>query len=105
MTARPVGGMLHRSAILAVVDHGRSRNRRSLLYMAVGLTAVFVSLAYCGALDSRHYSGAVQRFATISAEAFPPDFARWRSWALPLLETLTMSIASTLISSVVALVL
>ncbi len=73
--------------------------------MAVGLTAVFVSLAYCGALDSRHYSGALERFATISAEAFPPDFTRWRSWALPLLETLAMSVASTLISAVVALVL
>jgi len=105
MTARPVGGMLHRSAILAVVDHGRSRNRRSLLYMAVGLTAAFVSLAYCDALDPRHYSGAVERLAAIAAEAFPPDFTRWRSWALPLLETLAMSIASTIVSSVVALVL
>ncbi len=105
MTAGPIAGGLHRSEILAVVDQGRSRNRRSLLYMAVGLTAVFVSLAYCGALDSRHYSGALERFATISAEAFPPDFTRWRSWALPLLETLAMSIASTLISAVVALVL
>jgi phosphonate transport system permease protein len=105
MTARPVGGVLHRSAILAVVDQGRSRNRRSLLYMAVGLTAAFVSLAYCDALDPRHYSGALERFAAIAAEAFPPDFTRWRSWALPLLETLAMSIASTIISSVVALVL
>jgi phosphonate transport system permease protein len=104
MTAGPIGGGLHRSEILAVVDQGRS-NRRSLLYMAVGLTTVFVSMAYCGTLDSRHYSGALERFATISAEAFPPDFTRWRSWALPLLETLAMSIASTVISSVVALVL
>jgi phosphonate transport system permease protein len=105
MIAGLIGGRLHRSAILAVVDQGRSRNWTSLLYMAVGLTVVFVSLGYCSALDSRHYSGALERFAAISAEAFPPDFTRWRSWALPLLETLAMSIASTLISCVVALIL
>jgi phosphonate transport system permease protein len=105
MTAEPIGGGLHRSEILDVVNQGRSRNRRSLLYMAVGLTTVFVSLAYCNALDPRRYSGALERFATIAAEAFPPDFTRWRSWTLPLLETLAMSIASTVISAVVALVL
>src|ERR1700730_9439346 len=105
MSAGPIGDRLRRSEILAVADQGRSRNRRSLLYMAVGLTAAFVSLAYCDALDSRHYSGVFDRVTAIAAEAFPADFTRWRSWALPLLETLAMSIASTVISCVVALVL
>jgi len=105
VTAEPEGDGVRRAEILAVVDQGRSRNRRSLLYMAIGATAAIVSLAYCGALDARHYAGALERFTAIAAEAFPPDFTRWRSWTLPLLETLAMSIASTVIGSVIALVL
>ena len=96
---------IFRSDILAVVKQARQRNHRSVLYMALGLTAALFSLAYCGAFDSRHYSGAFERFLVVTGEAFPPDFSRWRSWILPLFETLAMSLASSVISTVVALFL
>jgi phosphonate transport system permease protein len=105
MTAGAIEDRRYRSEILAVVQQGRSRERRSLLHIAIGVAAVVVSLIYCDAANVQHYAGALGRFGAIAAEAFPPDFTRWRSWAVPLAETLAMSIVSTAISAVVALVL
>jgi phosphonate transport system permease protein len=105
MRAGPAGSALHRSEILAVVNRGRAKDRRSLWYIAAGAAAVVLSLIYCDAADLRLYAGASDRFVTIVAEAFPPDFTRWRSWIVPLVETLAMSIASTAISALVALIL
>jgi phosphonate transport system permease protein len=105
MSAPLSEGDRYRPEILAVVNEARSRDCRSALYVVTGVAVVLLSLVYCDAANLRHYSGAPERFVAIAAEAFPPDFTRWRSWAIPLMETLAMSIVSTAISSVVALVL
>jgi phosphonate transport system permease protein len=105
MTDGSIEDHRYRSEILAVANQGRSRDRRRLLHIAIGAAAVLLSLIYCDAANLQHYAGAAERFGAIAAEAFPPDFARWRNWAVPLAETLAMSIVSTAISSLVALVL
>ena len=103
MSAGSAGSELYRSEILAVVNRGRSKERRSILYIVAGAAAVALSLVYCNAVNLQPYVGALDRFAAIVAEAFPPDFTRWRSWIVPLFETLAMSVASTAISALIAL--
>lgn len=88
-----------------VAERDRSRKQIGLAYLSIGFGITLVSLVYCGILEWQRYAGALDRTAAIAIEAFPPDFTRWRSWILPLLETLAMSIASTVIGGITALVL
>jgi phosphonate transport system permease protein len=67
------------------------------------LATVGVALGYGGALDTQRYVDALPTLMHLAADAFPPDFTRWRAWGKPLLETLAMSIAGTAVSALAAL--
>lgn len=105
MIVRPGENPAHSTAIDKLVKLKRSRDRLTLTYAAAIFATTVLAMAYCGVLDPEQYAGALGRSAQIASEALPPDFSRWRNWIWPLVETLAMSIASTMIGASVALVL
>ncbi len=59
--------------------------------------------AYAGAFDLRRYVDALPAILQLAAGALPLDFSRWQKWGRPLLETLSMSIAGTVLGAATAL--
>lgn len=70
------------------------------LTLAAGL--VLAAMAYAGVLDPSRYRDALPTILTLAADSLPPDFSRWQNWGKPLLETLSMSIAGTLLALLAA---
>ena len=64
---------------------------------------VACAFVYAGAFDLRRYADAVPTILQLAADALPPDFSRWPNWGRPLLETLSMSIAGTVLGAAAAL--
>lgn len=62
--------------------------------VAVILCACFVT----GLFDPQRLAEGIPAIVQIGGEMMPPDFARWRAWMRPLLDTLAMSIAGTAIA-------
>ncbi len=100
--------ILRDSTTSSEVDPGsilRSARLRDVLrgcwiFAGVGLAAsVF---AYAGVLAIDRYWGAASTISTLARDSIPPDFARWRSWMRPLLDTLAMSLSGTLLGVALA---
>lgn len=89
--------------LAAVLADGRRRRNTSLAGVGVTLLVVGGAFFYAGALDPKRYSDAVPTILTLLGEALPPDFVRWAKWGKPLLETLSMSIAGTVLGATAAL--
>lgn len=66
------------------------------------MIVIAAAFLYAGALDPRRYSDALPTILTLLGEALPPDFGRWTKWGRPLLETLSMSVAGTVLGAIAA---
>jgi phosphonate transport system permease protein len=81
--------------------------RRSALRGAgfvFGIAAVCVaSLAATGVFDVQRFMEGGPAIAQLAFEMVPPDFSRWQSWLRPLLDTLAMSIAGTVLAVIFSL--
>jgi phosphonate transport system permease protein len=77
--------------------------RASLLRYAALAAVVLAALAFTGMLDRERLFEGVPALAQIASEMVPPDFARWRAWLRPLLDTLAMSVAGTALAVALAL--
>ncbi|MEQ9042379.1 MAG: phosphonate ABC transporter, permease protein PhnE [Alphaproteobacteria bacterium] len=53
--------------------------------------------------DSRRFIEGIPALAQLASEMVPPDFGRWQHWLKPLLDTLAMSIAGTVLAVVISL--
>lgn len=73
----------------------RTLRRRAALALIGGVAAA--AFAYAGLLDPGRYRDVLRPIVTLAGDALPPDFSRWPNWGRPLLETLAMSIAGTVI--------
>jgi phosphonate transport system permease protein len=83
---------------------GSDAATRAALARAVALLAVVgAALAFTGAFDRERLVDGLPALAQIGSEMVPPDFARWRFWMRPLLDTLAMSVAGTALSVGLAL--
>ena len=91
--------------IAAILADGRRRARNTALLGASGVAAISCAFLYAGAFDLGRYAQAFSTIIQLAADALPPDFSRWRNWGRPLLETLSMSIAGTVLGAAAALVL
>jgi phosphonate transport system permease protein len=87
----------------AVLADGRRRLRNTAGLWAAGVLIVACAFAYGGAFDLRRYAEALPTILQLAADALPPDFSRWQNWGRPLLETLSMSIAGTVLGAAAAL--
>ena len=86
--------------ILAADSKGR---RKLLLQILCVLAIVTLSLWLTGMLDGDRLAEGLPAIGVLVTEMIPPDFARWRDWVDPLLETLAMSIAGTALAIALSL--
>ncbi len=89
--------------IAAILAEDRRRVRNTAALSLAGLTVIACAFLYGGAFDLRRYADALPTILQLAADAMPPDFSRWQSWGRPLLETLSMSIAGTVLGAAAAL--
>ena len=87
----------------AVLTNSLQRWWRNAAWLTVAAGLAVAAMAYAGVLDPARYRDAVPTILTLAADSLPPDFSRWRSWGRPLLETLSMSVAGTLLALLAAL--
>lgn len=87
----------------AVLDAGRRNLRHNAVGTALGIAAILLAFAYAGVFDLARYRGALTTILTLAGDATPPDFSRWAKWGKPLVETLAMSVAGTVLGGLIAL--
>jgi phosphonate transport system permease protein len=80
----------------------RERVRHARLVAAIVATCI-AALAIAGFFDAARFVDGAPAIARLASEMVPPDFARWRSWLAPLLDTLAMSVAGTALAVALSL--
>jgi phosphonate transport system permease protein len=95
--------MSEAAAYDALAGEWRRRRIRRLATTALATAIVVAAFAYAGALNLSRYADAAPTIAQLARESVPPDFARWREWGRPLLETLATGIAGTALGATLAL--
>ncbi|MEO0938829.1 MAG: phosphonate ABC transporter, permease protein PhnE [Pseudomonadota bacterium] len=73
----------------------RLEQRRLLLQVGGVALIVLLCLWLTGMLDGGRLAEGLPAIGTLFSELFPQDFARWRQWVMPMVETLAMSVAGT----------
>ncbi|WNV05239.1 phosphonate ABC transporter, permease protein PhnE [Candidatus Methylospira mobilis] len=93
----------HRSGLDAVLAaHGREELKRGLRFVCA--MAVFVcAFGFAGVFDPERYRDALATIVTLLGDSLPPEFARWKHWGRPLLDTLAMSVSGTALACFAAL--
>jgi phosphonate transport system permease protein len=87
------------ASILALRRRGRFRTKA----IAFGVFAMIALALYLADLfNLARYADASRTVLTLVGDALPPDFSRWRHWGRPLLDTLAMSVAGTVIACAAA---
>jgi phosphonate transport system permease protein len=81
----------------------RRRQWRSAAVAAPAVALLGAAFAYAGAFDLARYADAAPTIVTLCRDSMPPDFARWREWGRPLLETLATGVAGTVLGAALAL--
>jgi phosphonate transport system permease protein len=79
------------------------RRIRLALWAAVIVGVVVACCGYVGLLDAQRLSDGIPALFSLLGEMLPPDFTRAGSWAVPLLDTLAMSVAGTALSIALSL--
>jgi phosphonate transport system permease protein len=59
---------------------------------------ILLSLWQSGLLNGQRLSQGLPAIGVMVSEMIPPDFARWRQWVSPMIDTLTMSVAGTFLA-------
>ena len=91
------------AALLAVLGETRRRQWRLALVLAALGAGTVAAFAYTGMFDPERYRDALGTMLALARDAWPPDFRRWPEWGRPLLETLAMSVAGTVLGALLAL--
>ncbi len=86
-----------------ILTEERAQGRRQALLVAGILALCVVALAITGFFDAARFAEGIPALAQLASEMVPPDFSRWQSWMRPLLDTLAMSIAGTLLAVILSL--
>ena len=81
----------------------RRRQWRGAAIAAPAVALLGVAFAYAGAFDLARYADAAPTILTLCRDSMPPDFARWREWGRPLLETLATGVGGTVLGAALAL--
>lgn len=87
----------------AVLADERRSARANALSTVLGVGVILLAFGYAGVFDVARYSGALTTILTLAGDATPPDFSRWAKWGKPLVETLAMSVAGTVLGGLAAL--
>jgi phosphonate transport system permease protein len=90
-------------AYKAILGEARSRGHRSTLLALAVVAIALAALAITGFFDATRFIEGGPALAQLMREMIPPDFSRWQSWVRPLVDTLAMSIAGTVLAVVLSL--
>jgi phosphonate transport system permease protein len=81
----------------------RKAGMRQALLVACLLVVCAVALTITGFFDAARFAEGIPALAQLFSEMIPPDFSRWQHWLRPLLDTLAMSIAGTILAVILSL--
>jgi phosphonate transport system permease protein len=76
---------------------------RQALLVAFLLVVCAAALTITGFFDAVRFAEGIPALAQLFSEMIPPDFSRWQHWLRPLLDTLAMSIAGTILAVILSL--
>lgn len=93
--------MLSKHDTILMAD--RASGRRQTILIATILAICVAALAITEFFDAARFADGVPALMQLASEMVPPDFARWREWMRPLLDTLAMSIAGTVLAVILSL--
>lgn len=86
-----------------ILDAARREAWRHAQLVAAVLLVCIIALAISGFFDAQRFIEGGPAIAQLASEMVPPDFERWRHWLRPLLDTLAMSIAGTVLAVLLSL--
>jgi phosphonate transport system permease protein len=86
---------------LIAEEHGRWM--RFVFRLGLAVPVILICFYYVGLLDPQRLTEGVPSIVSLMYESMPPDFSEARSWFKPLVDTLTMSVAGTVIAVVLSL--
>lgn len=86
-----------------ILDAARREAWRHAQLVAAVLLVCIIALAISGFFDANRFIEGAPAIAQLASEMVPPDFERWRHWLRPLLDTLAMSIAGTVLAVLLSL--
>ena len=81
----------------------RKAGMRQALLVACLLLVCAAALTITGFFDATRFAEGIPALAQLFSEMIPPDFSRWQHWLRPLLDTLAMSIAGTILAVILSL--
>ena len=81
----------------------RKAGMRQALLVACLLVVCAAALTITGFFDAARFAEGIPALAQLFSEMMPPDFSRWQHWLRPLLDTLAMSIAGTILAVILSL--
>jgi phosphonate transport system permease protein len=81
-----------------VIENYQRRWLRNAAITVLVLLAVGGSAYHSGLLDFRRLAAGLPSIVGLLAEMWPPDFSQIRTWLKPLADTLSMSVAGTLLA-------
>ena len=81
----------------------RKAGMRQALLVACLLVVCAAALTITGFFDATRFAEGIPALAQLFSEMMPPDFSRWQHWLRPLLDTLAMSIAGTILAVILSL--
>jgi phosphonate transport system permease protein len=87
----------------AILVEERRGGLRHAALAAIVVAVCVASLGITGFFDGQRFLDGIPAFAQLGSEMVPPDFGRWQHWLRPLLDTLAMSIAGTVLAVVISL--
>ncbi|MBT5428413.1 MAG: phosphonate ABC transporter, permease protein PhnE [Rhodospirillaceae bacterium] len=86
--------------ILEKERYGRLNKNSIALIISV---IILLSFWQSGMFDGHRLSEGLPAIGVLISEMIPPNFARWQSWVIPMIETITMSVAGTAIAILLSL--
>lgn len=86
-----------------ILDAARREAWRHAQLAAAVLLVCVIALAISGFFDAQRFIEGGPAIAQLASEMVPPDFERWHQWLRPLLDTLAMSIAGTVLAVLLSL--
>lgn len=91
------------AAYAPLLAEQRQAVRARVPLVAGVLLAAFAALGITGFFDASRFVEGAPALLQLAREMVPPDFSRWQAWLRPLLDTLAMSIAGTVLAVVISL--
>jgi phosphonate transport system permease protein len=95
--------MMQHASIERILAERRHTKLAQAPLIAVVILVCIASLAITGFFDLERFLEGVPALGQLFIEMVPPDFSRWQSWLRPLLDTLAMSVAGTVLAIVFSL--